>query len=119
MTTEKLQQRLLTQINENKIDLTYKYILIDEAHEIDEQMIFTLAVIIRYLKLFSKDTKCPLFIIMSATFDLPHFIKYFNLKPDYRDVGQVIQTPESLAMKYKIERNWITCRPETTILYPD
>ena len=57
--------------------------------------------------------------MMSATFDIEVFIKYFELRPDYRDVGLVLPTKESIAMKYENQKNWVTCDNEHTILFPD
>lgn len=56
---------------------------------------------------------------MSATFNVGLFINYFQLKPDYRDVGLILQTEESLKLKYEIQRNWITCNSEYgTVIFP-
>jgi hypothetical protein len=105
-----------------------KYIVIDEAHDISEQMIFTLMIIKEFLLKYQNtknggaspqllrssqthdsdtvtryggSTLCPVFIIMSATVDIVQFLEYYNVKPTYLDVGNVKR--DTAADKFKID----------------
>lgn len=64
---------LLKSINRNIDELSkVKYLCIDEAHDISEQMIFTLLVIKEYKKIFNSPDSVKV-IFMSATLDIDRF----------------------------------------------
>lgn len=79
MTTEKLQQYL---IRNDDLLKSVDYIVVDEVHDISEQMIFLLLTI--------KETKPKQPIIfMSATMDINMLLKYFNIKPNINNIGYI------------------------------
>lgn len=77
MTTQILTNMILQQ----KWDEVFKYrfIAIDEVHEMNDQMIECLYFVKYFLDLFGDDPNCPLFIMMSATIYIPKFIKYYKI----------------------------------------
>lgn len=60
----------------------YKFIAIDEVHEMNDAMIQVLYFIKLFIAKFAGHPECPVFICMSATINLPKFIKYFDMDDD-------------------------------------
>ena len=79
MTTEKLQQYL---IRKDELLKTISYIVVDEVHDISEQMIFLLLTI-----KWTKPSQTVIF--MSATMDIDKLLSYFKIKPTINNIGYI------------------------------
>jgi HrpA-like RNA helicase len=56
----------------------YSFILIDEVHDRDLNIDITLYLLKKFLQINYKNPKCPIIILMSATFKQETFIEYFE-----------------------------------------
>jgi HrpA-like RNA helicase len=76
-TTGILLQQLKVMSDEDLMDY-YSYILIDEVHARDINVDMTLYTLKKFLAKNYKDPRCPMVILMSATFKPKLFIDYFG-----------------------------------------
>lgn len=67
-----------------------EYVAIDEAHDISEQMIFTLLVIREYRKSFPYSPGLTKFIFMSATIDINLFARYYQMNLNDTNIGYIV-----------------------------
>lgn len=72
-----LAMQLKTMTDEDIMNL-YQFIILDEIHERDLQIDMTLYLLKKFLVRCADNPKCPMVILMSATFDAEPFAKYFN-----------------------------------------
>lgn len=77
---------MTTKILTNKIKLypeslfDCKFIMLDEVHELSEEMIEVIYFVKYFLNKYGKDLRCPIFIMVSATYNIEKFIRYFGVK---------------------------------------
>ena len=81
----------------------YRFCVIDEVHEMSDQMIQLIFTIRKYIYAHLKDARCPIFICMSATIDLPMFKKYFGFQYKINDIGLLRPAP----MRYHVDYYYI------------
>ena len=81
MTTGVLLQQMNV-MNSIQFMNKYSFILVDEVHDRDINIDITLYMIKKFLQEFYEDPKCPMIILMSATFKQETFIEYFDCSPD-------------------------------------
>lgn len=67
--------------NDEEIMQKYSFILIDECHEQSIEMIEGIMYIIKFLRRNCGNPSCPVFIFMSATFDINMFAQYLGTEP--------------------------------------
>lgn len=77
MTTQMLTNMLSSESEEI---YKYRFCVIDEVHDISDQMIQLIFGIRKYVYKHLKDPRCPVFICMSATIDIPAFKQYFGFQ---------------------------------------
>ncbi|KAJ8674355.1 hypothetical protein QAD02_005617 [Eretmocerus hayati] len=109
-TTGVLQKKLVQQ--KNMLDFTH--IIIDEVHERDQDMDFLLLIIRKFLRTNSRQTKV---ILMSATFNVDKFSKYFGVPTAS---GMVPAPIVSIAKKrnYKVHMYYL-CQLESLGVLPE
>lgn len=72
--------------------LNYTHVILDEIHERDQHLDFLLLVVKRLLQTNSRQVKV---ILMSATFDVMKFARYFPIKVEnYLSPAPIIKIPE-------------------------
>lgn len=77
MTTGILLQQMNIMTNDEFMQ-KYSFILIDEVHDRDLNIDITLYLLKKFLQINFKNPKCPIIILMSATFKQETFIEYFE-----------------------------------------
>lgn len=77
MTTGILLQQMNIMDNDTFMK-KYSFILIDEVHDRDLNIDITLYLLKKFLQVNYKNPKCPIIILMSATFKQETFIEYFE-----------------------------------------
>jgi HrpA-like RNA helicase len=87
-----LTMQLKSMTDEQIMD-TYRFIMIDETHERDLQIDMTLYMLKKFLVRNGANPKCPMVMLMSATFDPNPFLKYFGgtMENNYIYVGGASQ----------------------------
>ena len=98
MTTGILLQQLNI-LTEEEFIRKYSFILIDEVHDRDINIDLTLFLLKKFLTNNYEDPKCPIIILMSATFKPEIFIKYFDCPSE--------NSIEVIGSTYPIEDNFI------------
>ena len=106
MTIGVLLQQLKVMSDEEVMN-KYNCIIIDEIHERDLNLDNIMMLMKQFLQRNYKDEKCPVFIMMSATFDESIFKKYFDLKKEqYIEVSGKSFEKKLHYSKYDVT-NWI------------
>lgn len=76
-TTQILSDQLYKMMFAGRIAKGYKIVVIDECHVLDSALLSLVSVVKRFLKMFSTDARCPLFVFTSATIDTDMMVKFF------------------------------------------
>ena len=76
-TTQILSDQLYKMMAKGRISKGYKIVVIDECHVLDSALLSLVSIVKRFLKKFSTDPRCPLFIFTSATIDVDMMVKFF------------------------------------------
>nr|QQV29392.1 genome polyprotein [Kaumoebavirus] len=77
MTVGVLQQQLLS-MDADTFCKKYGFIIIDEAHERSAELDLLMYLLKQFFSLHYMKSNCPFLIVMSATFDVHRFAKYFD-----------------------------------------